>query len=240
MLNPEQSLTEKSLHANFNEVQQAHFDKIMSELEVISGGFGFADLKEKAEAGSKEALQVMRDYITKKEEIVEFIETKEMKISPENEFVEITEMKEGDRVVVMTPEGDFQPGRIETVEPVKLLAKVFLDVFNSWHTFEMASLIKIAGPVESKYENTENVGQIKEVLLELHEYKGYKVGDEFKSRSSNSDYKTRVIGFFTDLSEDPKKLCVLFEYHSAVDVSGKRKVAGLSLSAFKIGFDKIS
>ena len=158
MLNPEQSLTEKSLHANFNEVQQAHFDKIMSELEVISGGFGFADLKEKAEAGSKEALQVMRDYITKKEEIVEFIETKEMKISPENEFVEITEMKEGDRVVVMTPEGDFQPGRIETVEPVKLLAKVFLDVFNSWHTFEMASLIKIAGPVESKYENTENVG----------------------------------------------------------------------------------
>ena len=79
MLNPEsQQLTEKSLHANFTESQQRHFDKLMSELEVLSGGLGFAELKVKAEAGDKEALQVMRDYIAKKEQIVEFIETKEM------------------------------------------------------------------------------------------------------------------------------------------------------------------
>ena len=76
MINPEQQLTEKSLHANFTEVQQQHFDKLMSELEVISGGLGFAELKEKADAGNKEALQVMRDYIAKKEQIVEFIEKK--------------------------------------------------------------------------------------------------------------------------------------------------------------------
>ena len=77
MLNLEQ-LTEKSLQANFTEVQQRHFDRLMSELEVISGGLGFAELKAKAEAGSKEALQVMRDYIVKKEQIVEFIENKEI------------------------------------------------------------------------------------------------------------------------------------------------------------------
>ncbi|MBT5338233.1 hypothetical protein HOL46_03165, partial [Candidatus Falkowbacteria bacterium] len=77
MLNLEQ-LTEKSLQANFTEVQQRHFDRLMSELEVISGGLGFAELKAKAEAGSKEALQVMRDYIVKKEQIVEFLEIKKI------------------------------------------------------------------------------------------------------------------------------------------------------------------
>ena len=79
MINPEvQQLSEKALKVNFNEIQQAHFDRLMSELEAISDGLGFAELKAKAEAGSKEALQVMRDYITKKEQIVKFIETKEI------------------------------------------------------------------------------------------------------------------------------------------------------------------
>ena len=73
MINPEvQQLSEKALKVNFNEIQQAHFDRLMSELEAISDGLGFAELKAKAEAGSKEALQVMRDYITKKEQIVKF------------------------------------------------------------------------------------------------------------------------------------------------------------------------
>ncbi|MBT6573574.1 hypothetical protein HOM83_00900, partial [Candidatus Falkowbacteria bacterium] len=67
MLNPEQQLIERSLHANFTEVQQQHFDKLMSELEQISGGLGFSEFKAKAETGDKEALQVMRDYIAKKE-----------------------------------------------------------------------------------------------------------------------------------------------------------------------------
>ncbi|MBT6573554.1 hypothetical protein HOM83_00800 [Candidatus Falkowbacteria bacterium] len=95
MFNPKtQQLTEKSLHANFTEVQQVYFEKLMSELEVISGGLGFAELKKKAEGGSKEALQVMRDYITKKEQIVELIETKkiEMDIDIEKEaFAEYME-----------------------------------------------------------------------------------------------------------------------------------------------------
>ena len=75
--NFESELQSKSLKANFTEVQQVHFDKLMSELEQISGGLGFAELKKKAEGGDKDALQVMRDYIAKKEEVVEFIENKE-------------------------------------------------------------------------------------------------------------------------------------------------------------------
>ena len=91
MLNPEtKQLNERSLHANFTEVQQRYFDKLMSELEEISGGLGFAELKTKAEAGNKEALQVMRDYIAKKEKIVNFIETKKMGI---------------DKISATTPEG---------------------------------------------------------------------------------------------------------------------------------------
>ncbi|MBT5338230.1 hypothetical protein HN858_03820 [Candidatus Falkowbacteria bacterium] len=93
-----EQIQERSLHANFTEVQQQHFDKLMSELEIISGGLGFAELKAKAEAGSKEALQVMRDYITKKEEIVEFIETKEM--LKENEFG-VREIRENDKVFLV-------------------------------------------------------------------------------------------------------------------------------------------
>ncbi|MBT5502923.1 hypothetical protein HN858_05490 [Candidatus Falkowbacteria bacterium] len=78
MINPEQQLQENALKANFTEVQQAHFDRLMSELEVISDGLGFVEIKAKAEAGSKEALQVLRDYIAKKEQIVIFIETKKI------------------------------------------------------------------------------------------------------------------------------------------------------------------
>ena len=78
MINPEKQLQENALKANFTEFQQQHFDRLMSELERISGGLGFAELKAKAEAGDKETLQVMRNYIAKKERIVEFIETKKI------------------------------------------------------------------------------------------------------------------------------------------------------------------
>ncbi|MBT5503500.1 hypothetical protein HN858_00885 [Candidatus Falkowbacteria bacterium] len=81
-----EQIQERALHASFTEVQQRHFDKLMSELEVISDGFGFAELKAKAEAGDKEALQVMRDYIAKKEKIVEFIETKEIPLGTNLEW----------------------------------------------------------------------------------------------------------------------------------------------------------
>ena len=78
-----EQIQESALKVDFNKVQQAHFDRLMSELEEISGGLGFSELKVKAEKGSKEALQVMRDYIAKKEQIVKFIETKE---KPEGEW----------------------------------------------------------------------------------------------------------------------------------------------------------
>ncbi|MBT6573686.1 hypothetical protein HOM83_01460 [Candidatus Falkowbacteria bacterium] len=108
MLTLEQNLTEKSLHANFTEVQQAHFDRLMSELEVISDGLGFAELKAKAEAGSKEALQVMRDYVAKKEQIVQFIETKEVP-----EVLQEKNLKIGDRVVVKEVERDHRTGKLK-------------------------------------------------------------------------------------------------------------------------------
>ena len=85
MINPEtQQLTEKALKVNFNEVQQARFDRLMSELEEISGGLGFSELKKKAEAGNKKALQVMHEYVAKKEQIVALIE-----IYPKNKKPEV-------------------------------------------------------------------------------------------------------------------------------------------------------
>ena len=85
MINPEiQQLAEKSLKVNFTEVQQQRFDKLMSELEEISGGLGFSELKAKTlslppnSVAGKRALQRLRDYITKKEKIVVFIETRDM------------------------------------------------------------------------------------------------------------------------------------------------------------------
>ena len=112
MLSPEQNLTEKSLKANFTEVQQTHFDKLMAELAQISGGLGFSELKEKAEAGDKEALQVMRDYITKKEEIVEFIEKKEV---PEVSFIE-TDIEAGSEVITWTPGAKIHGKRFEVLD----------------------------------------------------------------------------------------------------------------------------
>ena len=73
-----EQIQENALKVDFDEKQQAYFDKLMSELEQISGGLGFSELRDKAKEGGKEALQVMRDYITKKEQIVVFIENKTM------------------------------------------------------------------------------------------------------------------------------------------------------------------
>lgn len=56
MLKLEQQLQENALKADFTDRQQVHFDKLMSELKQVSGGLGFAELKEKAEAGNKSAL----------------------------------------------------------------------------------------------------------------------------------------------------------------------------------------
>ena len=84
-----EQITERALHANFDEVQQRYFDKLMSELEEISGGLGFAELEVEARklpptsVGERTAIQVLRDYVAKKEQIVEFIENKKV---PMKEF----------------------------------------------------------------------------------------------------------------------------------------------------------
>ena len=130
MISPEQQLTEKALHANFTEVQQVHFDRLMSELEQISGGLGFAELKEKAEAGDKEALQVMRDYITKKEEIVEFIETK-------NIYYWECDIEIGNRVLIWRP-GKPLHGRVAYVREIQedKFKVSFQEGDYGWHGFK--------------------------------------------------------------------------------------------------------
>ena len=91
MISPEvNQIQEKSLHANFTEVQQVHFDKLMAKLKEISDGLGFDELKEKAETGDRDALQVLRDYIENKEQIVEFIENKRIPLEPEEKTPYLT------------------------------------------------------------------------------------------------------------------------------------------------------
>ena len=70
-----EQINEKALKANFTERQQEYFDKLMSELEVISDGLGFVELEEKVRAKELD-VQILRDYIAKKEQIVDFIENK--------------------------------------------------------------------------------------------------------------------------------------------------------------------
>ena len=77
MFTPEANqLKESSLRANFNEAQTDHFNRLMDELEHISQGHGFQEIKAIAEAGDSQALKVLRQYVCKKEQIVCFIESK--------------------------------------------------------------------------------------------------------------------------------------------------------------------
>ena len=181
MLNPEQQLTEKSLQANFTEVQQAHFDRLMSELEQLSGGLGFAELKAKAEAGDKKTLQVMRDYVAKKEQIVEFIEKKEIPLVK-------GEIKENDEVICIDLEshpelygkrfkvvsfghGDdiYVLGESESVP--QLLDSKSLARFHTWDELENGKVKYIAA--------TELPGNVY-TPLDMQSYKGISVGDKFK------------------------------------------------------------
>ena len=213
MLSLEQNLTERALKANFNESQQAHFDKLMSELEQISGGSGFAELKAKAEAGSKEALQVMRDYIAKKEQIVEFIETKEMVVSPENEFVEITELEVGDDVVRLTVEEDesihVRKGKVQEASEDGISVKLsnYIDTYPK----NSKRFTKVAESVAEKYGGEEpNPGLVAPRLLELYEFKGYKVGDILNYGHEffvDGDFQIRLVAF----AINQRKLLVVYE-----------------------------
>ena len=200
MINPEQQLQENALKANFTEVQQMHFDKLMSELEVISGGLGFAELKEKAEAGSTEALQVMRDYVAKKEQIVEFIETKKMPDFEANPIVEITEIKVNDTVTFLQ-EGSWRHGKIGEIKDFfdfgdSKRAKVAFDGMRITRC-PLLTLAKIAGPFGLKYGNPVSTEeQLDVLLLETHQYEDFKVGDEFAVK--NTPYKVRLIAFVLD------------------------------------------
>ena len=246
----EQQLQEKALKANFSEVQQAHFDKLMSELEVISGGLGFSELKEKAEAGSKEALQVMRDYITKKEEVVEFIETKEMSEEVSDpDFEKMLEaheeVKPGD-VYVNTTSGE----RFEVVE-------VFDGVDNpvsSVNRFNPEGVIKIKiqGGKDSSavFVNFPDEDSSKKLIvglsdpcmefsvsakpkerhdvLELRTFGGFSVGEEFKNKIVEATWAK--IKYFVWAKEE-EKIRVVFEMNHTL-ASGKETT---EISIFDIG-----
>ena len=185
MLTPEHNLTERSLQANFTEVQQAHFDKLMSELEVISGGLGFAELKAKAEEGDKEALQVMRDYITKKEQIVEFIEKKEV---PENEWRE-EELKVGDEVFVLNTAHFGEKVKILDINDLGKVKRYYVKVKEGANTnlrfFQDWYLAKNK-PEEF---DADRAGKI--YLLDLKKYNGLTVGDFFSKGVENRE----ILGF---------------------------------------------
>ncbi|MBT5338582.1 hypothetical protein HN858_00560 [Candidatus Falkowbacteria bacterium] len=170
-----EQLTENSLKANFTEVQQAHFDKLMSELEEISGGLGFAELKEKAEAGDKEALQVMRDYIAKKEEIVEFIETKKIKI------------KIGDIVYMFPSYGrkTFEKGTVESIDGNNV---EFLSETIGKHTTPIGFVLKES----SRSVKTLQFGEAK--LLASRDLYEHSIGDNFIEKSDRAR-PVKIVGF---------------------------------------------
>ena len=186
-----EQLQEKSLKANFTEVQQAHFDKLMSELEQISDGLGFAELKAKAEAGSKKALQIMRDYVAKKEQIVEFIETKEIPKPEGFQPVEITELEVGDEVVLINAtESPGEPKQFTQGKIVRFNSvgtpQVFFPDLNISYGYNKKRLAKIS--INNKFPSVDMP------ILELHDYKEYKIGDKYKRAGWHVEYILTAIG----------------------------------------------
>ena len=175
-----EQLQEKSLKANFTEVQQAYFDRLMSELEVISGGLGFAELKAKAEAGEKEALQVMRDYVAKKEQIVEFIETKELVgLSGIEEYDE--EFRAGDSVMVVSATYG-EPFPAEVVEVESPRSGVILRIeYNNGRVLRV-----LADQVIKLTDRFEQVGVTKELvnIVAKNSWRGLETGKDYKSNGT--------------------------------------------------------
>jgi len=180
----------------------------MSELEVISGGLGFAELKEKADAGNKEALQVMRDYIAKKEQIVEFIEKKEM---PENEWRD-EEFKFGDEVYIV---GGGYSGRKGTVENNDSSGNVIRVLVFSKDENGDAEIIYFNPEDVAKNKpekiQSDRLGEIE--LLDLKKYEDYAVGDIFV-RHNRTKTKTReILGFsMPDSFTHEEGLKIVFKY----------------------------
>ncbi|MBT5338581.1 hypothetical protein HN858_00565 [Candidatus Falkowbacteria bacterium] len=206
-----EQLTEKSLKANFTEVQQVHFDKLMSELEEISGGLGFAELKEKAEAGDNEALQVMRDYIAKKEEIVEFIETKVVKIEDLKFDEEITV----EDIVYYRNATKWIRCTILRLESDEIAIKFPGQNGSVLITSPGAVLKESDVPF---YENS------KEYYLAKNEFDGIVIGEKYQYEDAVQVDTWIVTGFLIDSSGD---LCV------AHNVDSKTDINYVSLSWFK-------
>ncbi|MBT5338228.1 hypothetical protein HN858_05485 [Candidatus Falkowbacteria bacterium] len=193
-----EQINEKALEADFTERQQVHFDKLMSELEVISGGLGFAELKVEAEAGSKEALQMMREYITKKEEIVEFIETREFEYKLREK-----PLKVGD-VVICLSRSQFiirkSFGKAVTIEEI-IGEGTELEsyVIRTKAGAEIVNGDQVAA-VDTSLDITEgSVG-----LLDLNEYYGVKWGDLYKSQD-NPRQEVVIIEFDVLTPRDRRK-----------------------------------
>jgi hypothetical protein len=179
----ETELQSNALKANFTEVQQAYFDRLMSELEVISGGLGFSELKEKAEAGSKEALQVMRDYIAKKEEVVEFIETKKTVFE---KFPTIKgEIKVSDLVLVINPEDENYGKKYGVSELENGIAKfVGQSTFHGYETsinnIARFYSIKELDKGVARLINSTDVRGMVYTPLDMQAYMNVRIGDKFR------------------------------------------------------------
>ena len=191
MLNLEtKQLNERSLKANFTEVQQRHFDKLMSELEVISGGLGFDELKTKAETGDKKYLQALRDYVDKKEQIVIFIENKEMGDEWHEE-----ELKVGDEVYILKPDTLGEKGTIEYFqeqEDEKPLCSVIYELGGQSRTdtFQGQNLAK----VKPEKFDAGRLGEIE--LLDLKKYEDIEVGDIYESKDlAGLSSSMEIVGF---------------------------------------------
>ena len=169
-----EQIQERSLRANFTEVQQVYFDRLMSELEEISGGLGFSELKARAEAGNKDALQVMRDYIAKKEQIVEFIENKEVP-----EVLREKNLKIGDRVVVVETEKIHRTGEIKSYYSAGTIVK-FPEPTTARVKFHVGGGVGFKSPETDKCmrltgETIEN-GAVEYEVLDFKEVDGIKIG----------------------------------------------------------------
>jgi len=203
MINPEQQLQERALKVNFTEVQQEHFDRLMSELEQISGGFGFTELKVKAEAGDKDALQVLRDYVAKKEQIVEFIETKEIEIDYDTIPLRDKELRVGDLVAV-----DFFGDGAKQGEYVGERSDTSTETGESYLYLDVK--LKNGKVVSTTNEHVARIIDKATGELDLNKYEGIYIGQKLEFRASSPSIKDLPAGIGLEDIESVEVIC--FDY----------------------------
>ena len=235
-------LSEQGLRADFNKKQRVYFDKLMSELEEISGGLGFSELEAEARSvlsssatsvgSSSEAIQKLRDYIAKKEQIVGFIEQKEL---PETYELRDEELEVGDEVYLIEPTTGFvRKGKI---------SNFFEKDGADWARVitgddgKQLSFCKIENLAKNKPKKLD-AGELGElVVLDLSKYQGFGVGDIYHNfRSKNR----KIEGFCSPDNAvesngfKPSGVAVVFSYGEGIFHSHKEKMFGAeSIGSFK-------